>query len=222
MNRPPEAWKMLRNLRKSDTCVVIGNGPSLQDVPLSFLHKYDSFGSNRIYMLPFSPMFYACVNPLVLDQFSAEISHLDSQAKFIAESHSELVPGCFSLHSGSVPTFSREPWRSIYEGFTVTYVLLQLAFFIGYDSVLMIGVDHRYLMDGRPNEQTVRSGDDPNHFHPDYFGKGSVWNNPDLASSERSYHMAKSVFEDAGKRIINLTPNSALDVFDKAELADYL
>lgn len=218
----PSNWEALRSTRNGDTCIVIGNGPSLKDVPLAFLcHHYQSFGSNRIYLFDgFSPTFYACVNPLVLDQFAGEIENVSSIAKFIREGYD--IPGAFPLHSNALPSFSLVPWSGVYEGFTVTYVLLQLAFFFGYKTVLLVGVDHRFEVSGSPNQEVVSVGYDSNHFSRKYFSDGTKWNLPDLESSERSYAMAKSVFDNAGRKIVNLTPNTALDVFEKGELKDYL
>ena len=49
------------------TCLIIGNGPSLANVPNEFLERFFTFGSNRVY-LKFTPDVYACVNPLVTRQ----------------------------------------------------------------------------------------------------------------------------------------------------------
>jgi hypothetical protein len=81
-------------------------------------------------------------------------------------------------------------------------------------------MDHRYQQNGKNNEQTIWRGDDPNHFSPDYF-RDTVWNNPDLEKSERSYRMANDFYNQHGGKIINLTPNSALDVFEKGNIDDY-
>jgi len=43
------------------------------------------------------------------------------------------------------------------------------------------------------------------------------WHAPDLQRSAEAYQMAREVFEKDGRRVINLTPNSALDVFEKGE-----
>ena len=215
----PAAWDALRYSDNGDTCVVIGNGPSLKDVPVDFLNKYPTFGSNRVYLL-FHPTYYACVNPLVLEQFADEIAQIDYQAKFTRLGYG--IPNSFPLQSLILPCFSREPWLGVYEGFTVTYVLLQLAFFMGYKTVLLVGVDHRFEVSGSPNEQVVSQGADVNHFDPAYFGAGVKWNLPDLERSARAYGMAKTVFDNAGRKIVNLTPNTALDVFEKGELKDYL
>jgi len=44
---------------------------------------------------------------------------------------------------------------------------------------------------------------------------------PDLKSSELASAIAKSVFENAGRQIINMTPNSALTVFETGEIDEW-
>jgi hypothetical protein len=202
------------------TCIVIGNGPSLRDVSTEWLEKYPTLGSNRIY-LKFTPTYYVCVNPLVLAQYREDIESLITE-KYLSEWGKELVdcPAMF-LHSIPLKVFSYSPLRYIYEGYTVTYVALQLAFWMGFEQVLMVGVDHKYTFDGAPNQQGLLTGDDPNHFDPTYF-KGAVWNNPDLKESEFSYNLALTAFQDNGRRILNLTPDTALDVFEKGDIKEWM
>lgn len=219
MKEGAATWSILQKSRGSDTCLVIGNGPSLRNVQREFLDKYDSLGSNRIY-LKFSPTFYVSVNPLVIEQCIDDIIHLDSAAKFIGGGFAARVPGAYELISRPMPHFAREPWNGIYEGFTVTYVCLQIAFFMGYQTVLLVGVDHRFLFEGAPNQEKVLQGDDPNHFDPNYF-KGMRWNNPDLERSALAYEMARTVFEASGRRIFNLTEGTALEVFEKGNIDEW-
>jgi hypothetical protein len=80
-----------------------------------------------------------------------------------------------------------------------------------------VGVDHRYTFEGEPNEENILVGDDPNHFDPDYF-RDQSWHNPDLEKSEEAYVMALDAYSAMGRYIINLTPNTALDVFEKGGL----
>lgn len=196
----------------SGVCVVIGNGPSLRDFPLDELEKYPTFGSNRIY-LKYVPTYYACVNPLVLENFRSEILAIPA-VKFLRID--ERIEGVYNLVSMSTPLFSYNPSSYVFEGYTVTFVLLQLAFFMGFEKVKLVGVDHRFIFQGMPNEARLQVEDDPNHFSPDYF-KGVLWNNPDLERSALAYKMARTAFEDVGRTIVNCTPGSALDVFEFEE-----
>lgn len=213
-------WDELEGKHKGETCLIIGNGPSLNKVPLEFLKKYPSFGTNRIYLLDgFQPTYYVSVNPLVIEQSIERINELGS-VKFLPSrfAHGNTLP----LVSHYSPSFSMNPRVYIYEGYTVTYVCMQLAYFMDFDTVLLVGVDHRFEFRGSPNEEVVSDRPDPNHFSKDYFGQGVKWNNPDLEQSEISYQMAKTVFENDNKRIVNLTEGSALNVFEKDEVKNWM
>lgn len=191
------------------TCLIVGNGPSLKNVPDSFLSKYPTFGTNRCY-LRFTPTFYVAVNPLVISQNRAEIDALKCQ-KFVMGDN---------LKRSTQRPFSFAPLEWVNEGYTVTYVCLQLAYWMQFRTVLLVGVDHRYQAVGKPNETQTLQGDDPNHFDPSYF-KGQKWQLPDLAQSEQYYREARGVFLADGRRIINLTEGTALDVFEVGSVADY-
>jgi len=213
------SWNELRDKHLGETGLVIGNGPSLNEIAIDFLWKYPSFGTNKIYLLDgFQPTYYCAVNPLVIEQVGNRVRDIDYDAKFISAFYTyHLVKDALPLNSSLLPTFSRTPDIWIYEGFTVTYVCLQLAFFMGFETVLLVGVDHSYEFDGRPNEMKLAWGEDTNHFHRDYFTNGQKWHNPDLANSERAFKMAKLVYENDGRRIVNLTPGTSLEVFEKGD-----
>jgi hypothetical protein len=67
--------------------------------------------------------------------------------------------------------------RRFFEGFTVTFAALQVAFFMGFSEVVIVGMDHRYAYKGLPNEAHELVGADLNHFDPSYFS-GHTWDNP--------------------------------------------
>jgi len=59
--------------------------------------------------------------------------------------------------------------------------------------------------------------DDPNHFHPDYFGKGYRWHDPQVDKMIEAYSEAKRVTEGAGLTIYNATVGGKLEVFPRRE-----
>ena len=201
-----------KNKHQGETCIIIGNGPSLRDVSNAFLNSFITFGSNRIF-LKYVPTYYVCINKLVLEQNKTIIDFLSCE-KFLKNNN---------LNCLTYPKeFSLEPDKWVYEGFTVTFVSMQLAYYMGFTTVLLVGVDHRYKFDGKPNQMnmTPLGEDDVNHFSPEYF-KGMFWHNPDLERSALSYGMAKRVFEKNGRKIINLTKDSALDIFEKDDIKNW-
>jgi len=209
------------NKHLGETCIVIGNGGSLRDVPMDFLRSKPTFGTNRIYLLPgFEPTYYVAVNYLVIEQCQHEINCLGSE-KFIPAGRSKIIHGSNYLLISGYPEFSSDPQNGFFEGWTVTFVCLELAFFMGFQTVLLVGVDHRYEFHGSPNTRQLFRGEDPNHFDPNYF-TGKFWHTPDLERSHQSYLLAEKAFRDAGRKIINLTPGSGTDAFEKQDINSWL
>jgi hypothetical protein len=104
----------------------------------------------------------------------------------------------------------------INEGYTVTNVALQIAHFMGFKKVFLIGVDHNFQQTGKPNEEQKLEGDDLNHFDPNYF-KGQQWHLADLEGSELAYRNTKFLYDRANRKVFDATLNGKLQVFEKID-----
>ena len=213
----------LKDTHRGERCFVIGNGPSLKKTDLSLLRGEVTFGLNRIYLLfdelGFSTTYYVSVNELVIEQCASDIAQL-SCPKFISWRARDLIDftdDMVFLASNREPGFYRDITEGVWEGATVTYVAMQIAYYLGFEQVILIGVDHSFATKGPPNETIVSQGDDPNHFHPQYFGKGFRWQLPDLELSETAYRMAKDRFERSNREIMDATIGGKLEVFRKVD-----
>lgn len=210
-------------------CIVIGNGPSLNGMDLADLAHEFTFGMNRIYLmgdrLGFEPTFYAAINRYVLAQFADEIRAVRSM-KFLNWSYrDQRLNDSTTVYLETKPIL--RPDGELMSGYyagggTVTLFAMQLAFFMGFSQVVLIGVDHTYSHSGTPNMAVKAEGDDPNHFSGSYFGAGVTWQLPDLAAMERGYGSIKRLFEEDGRQVIDSTVDGKLRVFPKANLADIL
>ncbi len=217
----------LRDKHRGQRCFIIGNGPSLNQTDLSKLKGEFTFGLNRIYMmfpqLGFTTTYFLSMNDLVIEQCAADIRALPIP-KFIAwRAHRfiEPTPDLMFLHTSYTgPKFARDVRGRLWEGATVTYVALQVAFHMGFETVILIGVDHNFVTKGPANMTVVSQGDDPNHFNPSYFGKGFRWQLPDLDTSERAYRMARQEYEQAGRQVLDATVGGKLTVFPKIDYAN--
>lgn len=118
--------------------------------------------------------------------------------------------------------FSRDCSMNVYQGGTVTYVALQLAFHMGFSRVALVGCDHSFATKGPSNKTIVATGADQSHFDPNYFADGTKWQLPDLFASEVSYNMAKAMYEEYGRSLVNCTEGGKLDIFDRQGLVDFL
>lgn len=219
----------LRNSHDGEKAVILCNGPSLLDVDFSGLEGVFTFGLNKINLLfdqtPFRPSIILAVNPFVIEQNAKFFSEtdiplfLDSMA--IKQGIAPRKNVCF-LHSSDFPYFSRDCSFSIFQGFTVTYVALQLAYHMGFSKIALVGCDHDFQMQGNPNQTTYNSANDAGHFCGNYFAPNQPWQFPDLKASELYYDLARRCYEDGGKVIVNASAKTKLNVFPLMRLEDFL
>lgn len=219
-----QRFDILRNRHLNERVILVANGPSLNNMPLGYLRNETVIGLNKIYLgikkFGFYPRYYVAVNDKVITQSAQQINALNC-VKFISQRNAHYIPEnalTYHINTNICPTgFSNDIALGVHEGWTVTHVALQIAYFLGFKEVIIIGLDHRFQYTGQPNEASVLEGPDTNHFSPEYFGGGQTWDNPDLANSEKSYRIAKAAFEKAGRRIIDATVNGACTIFEKAD-----
>lgn len=215
----------LKDAHPGERCFIIGNGPSLKHTDLSKLKNEHTFGMNRIYLLfpelGFRTSYFVSINDLVIEQCAEEIANLPIP-KFIAwhaNRHFQRFPEdmvfLYTTYTGR--KFAYDMTRRIWEGATVTNVALQLAFYMGFEQVILIGVDHSFSSKGQANQTVVSQGDDPDHFDASYFGSGFRWQLPDLDTSEVGYRMARKAYEKAGRQVLDATLGGKLTVFPKVE-----
>ncbi len=243
LRRTPEAWEAARHPWRRDSiarlaewkdkcrgqrAIIIGNGPSLNRTDLSKLKNEFTFGLNRIFLmfsqLGFQTSCLVSVNDLVIEQSLQEIGALTmpkflswrSRRFFAPSSVTPFLP-TFLYTTYESPKFARDARGRMWEGATVTYVALQLAYHMGFQQVILIGVDHNFASKGEANKTVVSQGDDPNHFSPGYFGKGFRWQLPDLDMSEVGYRMARAAYERAGREVLDATIGGKLTVFPKVD-----
>ena len=203
--------------------MIVANGPSLNDMDLSFLRREVTIGLNKIHLglrrFRFYPRYLVAVNRKVIEQACREIAGMRC-VKIIGERGADLIPeNALTYHVATrhpPSRFCRDLEIGLHEGWTVTHAALQVAYYLGSKEVIIVGMDHRFRFSGRPNEARRMSGSDPNHFSADYFA-GRTWDNPDLERSEESYRIAREVFEADGRRVIDATVNGACGVFEKCD-----
>lgn len=223
-NRGFELLAAYQNKHYGERCVIIGNGPSLNKMDLSFLNGETTFALNRIFLgferFGFLPTYYVATNDLVIEQSATEIAAIPCP-KFIASDCHHFLP----VRDDILPirsrisydgAFSRDPRRGLFIGSTVTYITLQLAYYMGFTDVVLIGVDHRFKTQGAAHKEVTSGNDDPDHFDPNYFGKGFRWHLPDLDHSGRMYQLAQAFFEGMGRRVTDATLDGACPAFAKA------
>lgn len=219
-----------KDIHKGEDCFIIGNGPSLNQTDVSKLDKYYTFGLNKIYLLfekhPIRLSYHVAVNPLVIEQMSEELRKdvykCPSFISYLASKQIDFAPErIHKVLTNAQWSFYKDLAAPIAEGFTVTYVAMQIAYYMGFNNIFLVGVDHSFVQSGKPNEKQFHESADVNHFHPDYF-KGQNWHLADLEGNEASYSLAKYFFRKAGREIYDATIGGKLQIFPKISFEEAL
>lgn len=238
-----EAIAGLKDKFKGERCFVLGNGPSLNQTGLNKLKNEYSFAVNSIYYktdeMGYKPNFFVVEDRHVIRDNVERISNYKCDYRFFPREYQKFVPKgdpntyYFTMNRGfyvetskhyEVPRFSFDCSKRIYCGQSVTMLCLQLAFFLGFTKVFLIGMDFDYkvpssvISDGKGLLESTE--DDVNHFHPDYFGKGKKWHDPKLHNVLKSYINCKKEYEAHGRKIYNATAGGKLEVFERVDFKD--
>jgi hypothetical protein len=173
----------------------MGNGQSLNDIPESCF-SIPMFGVNYC---PHYPMYYVCVDRDILTVHHAKIYDLAKRAKIAYLAEKERgSSNLYDLPNVQLITHDKEAFHleHYFSGLTVTYVALKCAYYAGFEEVHLWGVDHsadwaHYKKDYPPGDLDRR-----------------VWR---MAEMEYHYRLAASVYNKAGRRIVNHSRPSKLD-----------
>lgn len=226
-----------KNKHKGDRCFIIGNGPSLNNLDLTLLKDEYTFGVNAIYLnrerMGFYPTYHVVEDTLVAEDRSEELLNFKGSTKFVGN-HLKYCLGHGSdfiwlnimfdySQYRNFPKFSKDALRRLWVGGTVSYLCMQLAYYMGFKEVYLVGFDHSYVIPDDINIEnktfTSNSGD-INHFNSSYFGKGKRWHDPALWRMELAYHKAKKEFDNDNRSILNATKGGKLDIYQRKNYED--
>ncbi|KAA5803380.1 DUF115 domain-containing protein [Alkalicaulis satelles] len=233
--------RALREQFKGRTrCFLIGNGPSLNETDLSVLKDEVTFAVNGFFLkareLDWTPTFYLVEDHLVAEDRAEEIRAFKGPVKLFPAYLGYVFEPCedtiFYNHQPrkSYPhgfDFSMEADRITYTGCTVTFSMMQIAAWLGFEEIYLVGVDASYVIPDDAQESKDygvgvldMKSDDPNHFHPDYFGKGYRWHDPQVDKMIEAYGEARRALTGTGQMIYNAGIGGQLDVFERRRFHD--
>jgi hypothetical protein len=143
------------NLHKGETALLVGNGPNLTLTPPEWF-GFPSFGVNTIHLYDgwWKPTYYAAVDTQVRKVYGDAIAaKFPEVPKFVPERPTKWQGENFYyfyhrpsaeeiwIHGQSVTRdFLTRPGITY---FNVTHVTMQIALFMGFKTLLMIGIQHR-------------------------------------------------------------------------------
>lgn len=209
--------KKYKDKYKNQRCFIIGNGPSLTVEDLEKLQNDISFASHGIYYVydktKWRPTFYCAQDSRLINERYADIkTKCRDSINFFAIVDGRTYP-LFSNNAlginlinekfddNKLPEFSNNPEKGFYEGMTVTYFNIQLAVYMGFKEIYLIGVDHFY-----------KGGEN------DHFSKDDVCTNkPQTDKSTLAYIKARKFADSNGIKIFNATRGGHLETFERID-----
>lgn len=228
--------RALRNKHKDKPCFIIGNGPSLNEMDLNLMSGAVTIACNSFYLkhieLTFVPTYYTVEDPLPAEDNRNEISGLKGTTKIIPWDLKHLIKRdentiyCNFLRSymrpgnPDFPCFSFDFLNRVYWGGTVTYFNIQLAAYLGCSPIYLLGVDLSYSLPSsllHSGAVLTSTEDDPNHFDPNYFGKGKRWHLPEVERMQKSFEKAYLKLNARGVSLLNAGVGGNLKVIPRVD-----
>jgi len=218
-----------KGIHEGNRCFIIGNGPSLKMEDLDKIKNEYCFGVNRIYLsfdeTEWRPTYYVIQDRNMLTKYVEDIENLDLPIKF--------VPGYMKdnfcnkkgtafyynyvrrLFDGSEAEFSYDVAEQTFEGGTVTYLCMQLAVYMGFSEIYLLGNDFTY---------SVEKTDDGIHVNPvqDYFSEKYITSGekrffPRIDLCQKGFEKALEESKTHDFKIYNATRGGKLEVFERVD-----
>ena len=228
-----------KGLYKGKRCFIVANGPSLNATDLDLLYRNNeiTFGMNRIYKVfsqtNWRPTYYVCEDELIAKQHEKEINTIKSKAKFIPIElnwfYDINIKNATFFHLNYKKEkqypygFSTDISRQLDCRGTVTFSCMQLAAYMGFTEIYLLGVDHNYQKTIDINGNIV-----VDHSVKDYFCEGYDDDIKDIVvhdmgNNTRAYMDAKKYCEQSGcTTIYNATRGGKLEVFQRVDFDEIL
>lgn len=253
----PSNLSRFRNKHKGERCFIMGNGPSLNKMDLSLLENETVFGCNGVFLLfdriSWRPKYYACVDTRVLPDRASEINQM---LKENPQMHG-FFPVALQDHSGEMKKratriilpsahnrwyfnerpnsadnlphsmFSFDINEAVVQPFTVAITMLQIAAYMGFTEIVLIGCDTDYAVPASVKRDesgialTSTANDDLNHFDASYFGDGRKWHDPQTDKMIMHYDYARQALDGIGVKVYNATVGGRLEVFPRRAFEEF-
>ena len=234
----------LKGTYSGNRCFIMGNGPSLNKMDLSLLSTDYVWGFNRCYLLfdkiQWRPSFYISVDTRVTPDNAEEINDkilsLSETMSFFPKKFQidglfKSSPNIYWYHEKKLQYnklpyghFSPDASRYVRSVRTVTIAGIQLATYLGFNPIYLIGCDTDYKIpnevrfeDEKKNNIISLKDSDTNHFSSDYFGKGKKYHQPYPEKMIFSYMQVKKLCDEKGVKVYNATVGGKLEVFPRVD-----
>jgi hypothetical protein len=221
--------KKFKGIHKGERCFIVCNGPSLTYTDLEMLKDEISFSMNSLIKgfrnTDWRPTYYGIQDRFAYEELKDFIYSDDNIVLFVADmiekrkykipSNAILFPLSRYKHYAFLAEvkystkFSADPSALVYDGYTITYSLLQIAVYMGFKEIYLLGCDCYYPEDPqKPHFIETRRVDPDFSTLPDRMICG--------------YKEAKKYADKHQISIYNATRGGNLEVFERVSIEDIL
>lgn len=223
--------KKFRNIHEGKRCFFVGNGPSLDASVLTKLEHEYTFASNRIYEVfdktNWRPTYYFAVdNDFIMNNIE-ELKRLDAEYLFLALNKGLTIENAkdniirifeytdFKINKWNDLTahISEDVSKYFSVGYTVAFTAIQMAIYMGFNEIYLLGVDFNYSV-VRDKYGRIRRNDTVNDYFSGKKYSSTVLN---YNSALNAYENAREYAENHNIHIMNATNGGKLEVFKRVD-----
>lgn len=230
----------LKDSHIGEVAFIIGNGPSLRQEDLDVLKSNNvfCFAMNRINLIfdktTWRPNCYMAIDPQIYRENDPTVPTIineklplylfgDFAYKGIPETmlSANVIPfnSKPNSHYISVSEFSDNALLYVVDGFTVTYSAMQIAYYMGFKKIYLLGIDFNYSRKLQKNGKIIDSCRHT-YFDDKYdpYNKNAGY----MDGMMQAYETAKKFCDSHDFKIFNATRGGNLNVFERISFEDVI
>lgn len=215
----PEIEKF-KNIHKGNRCFIVATGPSLkiedldtlvhnQEICISFNSIWRAFDKTK-----WRPQYYLAMDYRILRDYGDIMENQNIPYMFWGDTYKEYWDKAhakkhlkhhfvYEYSEKRLPKFSEDFARKSYMGSTVTYQAIQLAVYMGFKEIYLLGVD--FSAYGNPDKPYP-------HFHEEEPLRSISYGD---RQNYLAYEMAKKYADEHNIHIYNSTRGGKLEIFPR-------
>lgn len=221
--------KQMKNIKKNRRCFIVGTGPSLCIDDLNKLKNEDTFSANGICLgfneTEWRPTYYGIQDLEAFKNFQEYFWMMNDSTKIFVGDNIDIsfenknfiifpFNWVYNHYKARFKNeykvkFSADACENVFNGFTIIYSLIQIAVYMGYTDINLLGVDCNY----NPISNT-------NHFKGNQPPDSST-----LTANKRmitAFAKAKEFSDKNNIKITNVSRGGKLTIFPIKKLDDLL
>lgn len=219
----------LKQIYSGKRCFIVATGPSLRLSDIEMLKDEITFGMNSICNIfdktDWRPTFYGIQDKFVYANMEDTIkkSLKDMKMVFVSDELDSIydIPNscvrfpfnpAYHLYDQQIGKFyckfSPDAYSIVYDGYSITYSLIQIAIYMGFKEIYLLGTDCNYKKNAK------------NHFvESGHYDKREYLNHDKMITG---YQKLKEYADKQGIKIVNCTRGGMLEIFQRKTIEEVL